>query len=501
MESSLEQRSTVTTNPRSLANFILPLILFWLAACIPQQEVGIKVEIASPTSTQEVVELTPLPTRQPYTPGELVDYTVQTGDTLPSLAAHFNSTEAEIRQANPIIPQDVTTLPPGMPMKIPIYYQPLYGSAYQIIPDSLFVNGPEVVSFDAAAFVNQTNGWLKDYSEYVGDKRRYGGELIDYVATNYSISPRVLLAVIEYQAGGLSQAAMPEGGYILGYRDDDQKKEFYPQLLWAAETLNQGYYGWRSGKMTEIDLADGRLERIDPWQNAATASFHYFFGKIMGGNAYDQAVYADGISKTYRELFGDPWTDIHPHIPGSLQQPALFFPFIPGHLWNFTGGPHTPWGEGQPWAALDFAPSGNEGGCAPTELYTTAVADGRIVRTGNALAVLDLDGDGDERTGWVIFYLHVANETLVPVGAYLKAGDALGKPSCEGGVATGTHVHIARKYNGEWMLASLPPVFNLEGWLAGDGQAAYQGTLTRKGEVVTASTQGNAGSSIQADLR
>lgn len=31
------------------------------------------------------------------------------------------------------------------------------------------------------------------------------------------------------------------------------------------------------------------------------------------------------------------------------------------------------------------------------------MADGVIARTGPAIAVLDLDGDGDERTGWVIF--------------------------------------------------------------------------------------------------
>ena len=36
---------------------------------------------------------------------------------------------------------------------------------------------------------------------------------------------------------------------------------------------------------------------------------------------------------------------------------------------------------------------------------------------------------------------------LVPV----QAGDPLGHPSCEGGNVTGTHVHLARKFNGEWI--------------------------------------------------
>ena len=68
-------------------------------------------------------EITPFPTRRAYEPGELVEYIAQTGDTLP-LATRFNTTESEIRKANPIIPDDAT-MPPGMPMQIPIYYRPL----------------------------------------------------------------------------------------------------------------------------------------------------------------------------------------------------------------------------------------------------------------------------------------------------------------------------------------------------------------------------------------
>jgi LysM repeat protein len=39
---------------------------------------------------------TPLPTRPSYKPGELVEYIAQDGDTLPALAARFNTTVDEI---------------------------------------------------------------------------------------------------------------------------------------------------------------------------------------------------------------------------------------------------------------------------------------------------------------------------------------------------------------------------------------------------------------------
>ena len=66
---------------------------------------------------------------------------------------------------------------------------------------------------------------------------------------------------------------------------------------------------------------------------------------------------------------------------------------------------------------------------------------------------------------------------------------------------TGTHVHIARKYNGEWILADGALAFNLEGWIAHNGTQAYQGTLTRGAETVTASENSDAYSVIRSDAR
>jgi hypothetical protein len=40
-------------------------------------------------------------------------------------------------------------------------------------------------------------------------------------------------------------------------------------------------------------------------------------------------------------------------------------------------------------------------------------------------------------------------------------------------------VHIARKYNGEWILAAGPLPFTLSGWVAEAGSKAYQGALVK----------------------
>ena len=91
------------------------------------------------------------------------------------------------------------------------------------------------------AFVDQQPGWLKNHVEYMGGENRRGGEIIQYVTMNYSISPRLLLAIAEYQMGALTQPNPPdpEDYYLLGMVDY-RKQGFYRQLAWAADLLNDG---------------------------------------------------------------------------------------------------------------------------------------------------------------------------------------------------------------------------------------------------------------------
>jgi murein DD-endopeptidase MepM/ murein hydrolase activator NlpD len=167
-------------------------------------------------------------------------------------------------------------------------------------------------------------------------------------------------------------------------------------------------------------------------------------------------------------------------------------PFVRNWLWSYTGGPHGAWEQDGAYAALDFAPGSVESGCVDSSTWVTASASGLVVRSGKGVVVVDLDGDGREQTGWVLVYLHVATDGKLPVGTWVDKDDQLGRPSCEGGISTGTHVHIARKYNGEWIPADGPLPFNLGGWVAQAGPEAYKGTLTRDGQTLTACTCTNA---------
>lgn len=459
-----------------------------LAACIPS-EPALPPPI-EPTATSQVAQgPTPIPIRTPFPPGEVFDYTAQVGDTLPALASHFNTSVEEILTANPDLPANATTLPPGFVIRVPAYYRPLTASAFHIVPDSEVIYGPGAVGFDLRSEVLRQPGFLKELDTFAYARQREAWQVVQVVSENYSLNPRLLLALLEYQTQALSLPfpAGEERTYPLGVRDPRYRGLFW-QLVWAAERLNNGYYGWRTGRLETIELADGLTLHLDPWQNAGTIALQNLFAGLYGEEDFQRAVGPLGFYQTYVDLWGDPFEREVEFIPGGLQQPPLALPFEPNVIWSFTGGPHPSWGSSLPYGALDFAPPASETGCAESALWATAPAAGVIVRSGQSIALLDLDGDGDERTGWTLFYYHLAKRDLITAGTKVEQGDFIGHPSCEGGRATGTHVHIARRYNGEWIPATGPLAYNLDGWIASGGDEPYQGELTKASKVVKACT-------------
>ena len=495
-------------------------LCFFLAACstpLPPSPPGQSLTSDPPTPTAVTTEVvttvvttdaTPLPTRGVISPGQPLPYVVQSGDTVIALAAHFNTTPAEVLAANPALPM-TTTLTPGQTIAVPAYYFPLGGPTFQIIPDGEFVYGPAVKDFDLAAYLDSQPGLLRHLSAYVAGKQRSSAETLRYVAEQYSINPKLFIALMEWRSRLLTQApprdsAAGDNPYGLA----DGPRGFYLQSLWAAEQLSLGYYGWRTGALTTLRFGDasrsapwgsGYQSRVDMYQNAGTVAVQYLLAQMLSYEEFEAAAGPAGFAATYYALWGNPFVvTTSVVIPGDLTQPELALPFASNQQWSLTGGPHPGWGSNLPWSALDIAPPAGETGCITTEKWVTAAAPGVVVRTNDNTLILDLDGDGYEQTGWVLFHFHMAAHDLVPAGTRVKQGDLLGHPSCEGGAATGTHVHLARRYNGEWLPAEgivdgvLP--FVIGGWTAQKGEAPYQGRLVRLGawvEACTCSTAAN----------
>lgn len=460
---------------------------------------GTPLPTAQPLLTLEVW---PTPTPDPPRASALdrqaeITHIIQRGDTLNALGARYGVSAVSIAQANGL---DVSTpLSIGKPLRIPLPAETARGPAFKIIPDSELVFGPAAGAFDVHAFAQSRGGLLARYTETVAGAYLDGGAgqtltgaaIVQMVSQRYSVNPRLLLALLEHHSGWVTNPAPGDATltYPLGFVAAG-REGLFRQLTFAANQLNAGYYRWRVGALEALVFDINTVKIIDPGLNAGTVAVQYFLAQTRRPADWERAVSAGGLALTYRQLFGNPFQRaVEPLLPPGLTQPVWQLPFEPGVVWAFTGGPHGGWDTGSAWGALDFAPPMATLGCGLSAEWVTAVADGVITRSEYGMVALDTDGDGNEGTGWVAFYLHVAAQDRVAVGAVVRAGDRLGHPSCEGGVSNGTHIHLARKYNGEWLPADggWPDIpFVLDDWVAGGLGREYDGTLTRAGVTLEA---------------
>jgi len=449
----------------------------------------ITVNIPSRSSNSSATTPTPdqphaLPTQRDF----LDQYTVQPGDTLGNIASEYGISLEALMQANGL--NETSVLMVGAVLDIPpVEVDPNPGSSFKLIPDSELVYGPASAQFDIGSFIDEQGGYLANYSQDVDGEYLSGTQIIARVSENYSVNPRLLLALLEYRSGWVTNATPQNVDYPLGFYDD-YYAGLYRQAAWTANNLNRGYYLWRVNAISTLPLSDGTYVPLDPTINAGTAGVQYFLSQFNNRPFWDYDVSELGFFETYTKLFGYPFDyGIPSLVPANLSQPSMQLPFEPGTTWSYTGGPHGGWDSGSAWSALDFAPPGEALGCVSSDAWVVAVANGWIVRAENGAVIQDLDNDGYEQTGWNILYMHVESRDRVQPNTYVYAGERIGHPSCEGGVSNGTHLHLARKYNGEWISADGNMPFNLEGWISSGNGIEYDGYLTR-GDIVFEALEG-----------
>ncbi|MFN8529623.1 MAG: LysM peptidoglycan-binding domain-containing protein [Anaerolineae bacterium] len=421
-------------------------------------------------------------------------YTVQPGDTLSGIALQFGVSVDSLQSLNQIANPDLVSV--GQVLQLPDNPTTETPST-QLIPDSRLVRGPGSPAFDTAAFINQQPGYITAATDDVGDQVLSSAQIVRRVSLEYSVDARLLLALLELKGQWLSNPNPTDDvkRYPLGAPASDlgfDRNGLYRQLSWAADRLNAGYYGWLENSVSIIGFDDGTRFRISSTLNAGTVGLQYMLSQYSDAATWNRRVGQGEFLSLYTRYFGDPFAQsVNPVVPANITQPILTLPFPSGEVWRFTGGPHGGWGDGSAWSAIDFAPPderpADSPSCFVSDYFATASADGVIARIDEGTVILDLDGDGDESTGWTLLYLHIAAQDRVELGAHIRVGDHIGRPSCEGGFSTGTHLHIARRYNGEWIPASCDacdrPVFVLGGWtVVGLPNQLYQGFLVRDGE-------------------
>jgi len=431
-------------------------------------------------------------------PGEYYYYAAQSGDTLDAIAKRFNVEPYEITSPEPLRPGFF--LSPGQQLAIPNTLNETL-PANLLLPDSEVVYSIATINFDVGEFIEKSGGYLRDYEETVDGDIVSGTDIVERVAIETSVNPMFLLAFLEHRSQWVT--SQPSGArpieYPIGFRVPGYKG-LYKELLLTSTHLSAGYYGWRTGNLTEIEFPDQSSARLNPTLNAGSVALLHLMALFYQPDMWKDVLYAENNFNTlYISLFGDPWSRAEkagPIFPVGLEQPTLELPFPPGERWSLTGGPHHSWNSGNPRGALDFSPVTREARCAVSKAWVTSSTAGIVVRAENNVVVIDVDGDGYEQSGWTIVYLHIADKEMVSTGTWLDADEPIGHPSCEGGRSTGTHVHIARKYNGEWLFSDSPLPFILSGWQVRVGERNYQGELIKGEKIIYSNPNGNQSSII-----
>ncbi len=425
-------------------------------------------------------------------------YLAMPGDTLQAVAKRFGVEPGQITSLDGLPGSGM--LIPGQVLVIPNELGEIRYSEI-LLPNSEVVNSPSARDFNIEEFILAAGGYLGEHRELVNGSWLTGAEIVTKVSLDNSINPRLLLALLELRSGWVygelvdtEQLDYPIGFYVPDYQG------LYYELVLTATHLGVGYYGWRSGEKTSLTFQDGSWLRLAPGLNPGTAALQTLLSKISDQEEWRTTLYGtQGVVELYATMFGDPWSwqaQYGTLLPESLAQPELLLPFSPGERWSFTGGPHRSWNAGSPRGALDFSPVTGEPACTISRAWVTASADGIITRASDNVVAIDLDGDGHEQTGWVLVYLHIVVDENALLGEYVAADAPLGHPSCERGNSTGTHVHLARKFNGEWIPAGGPLPFVLSGWEAQMGERNYQGSLHQGDRSISANPGGPSSSLI-----
>lgn len=500
-------------NSGKRALILLTLALFVLTSCnFPLTDI---TSIVRPYKTLDpaIFDTRPSATPSSLEPGEAVTstpappprvdetlyhiYPARSGDTLYVVASHFGVSPAAITSVEPLPSEGI--LPPGQYLVIPKTIDNQVRREV-ILPDSAVIDSPCAADFDISAYVKEAGGYLSTFSQLVAGERISGAEVVKRVADNQSVNPRLLLAIVEYRSGLVFGNYTPADIYHpLGF-NNEFFKGLYQELSLAARMINTGYYGWRYGEITTFTFSDQLSQRIAPNLNAGSVGVMYMFSQLYLSTGWEEQLLGmGGFMELYLSMFPDPMlcaAQVEPLLTDKITAPLLELPFAAGEVWAFTAGPHYSWVEGTPLGALDFAPNIKDAGCTISPLWARASAPGVVTRADNSVVMLTLEDESGAPTGWEVMYMHIAARDSVSLGAHLKTNDPIGHPSCEGGSSTGSHVHITRKYKGEWMSADGLFPFVLSGWTAIPGERIYLGRLVKDGQVVIARQGGNEESLI-----
>ncbi|MDF1500228.1 MAG: LamG domain-containing protein [Anaerolineales bacterium] len=356
------------------------------------------------------------------------------------------------------------------------------------ISDGQFVWGPNVGNFSIESFLGKRNSSLKPYAEVIEAWARY-----------YTINPRVLLAALELNYSLISET-----------NPDLDQETIYALIEESAADLSLAFYEHlytlgnrgkgnlqalaRGGQSFEFE--DGTQVEItwSPSSGSYAVAALHAKGNLKGNVPEVQAL---GGAEDFEAIFGyffpdtDPLDDSNNLEPDTLPPDDYFqFPFPLGASWRFSGA-HS-WSGGGSYpdrSSMDFSITWSNYPDPPYKNTVAAAPGEAYIRAPNSYySTIPCWVEIDHGGGWKTHYYHLVN-----LGASGEVGSksqnqligGIGEEICNGGFATGPHVHFALFYNGApYDLEGL----KLSGWTVHEGprdENAYNtGSIERDGTVL-----------------
>ncbi|MEL7433728.1 MAG: LysM peptidoglycan-binding domain-containing protein, partial [Chloroflexota bacterium] len=311
-----ENATNIITEPTST-----PIVV--VSTATPVQPASVSL---SPAPQQPLSNPTPNATAQP---AEIPSsHVVQPGDTLSGIASSYGVNLDTLLSVNELL--DPNLLEVGQVVNLPAIPEQ-FTPNFKILPDSRLVRAPGSASFDVASFIAQQPGYIRVATDTVDSTLDNGArfpqitssaEIVERVALEYSVDPRLLLAILEFRAGYLSNpqpAEFLQTRPLVTQATAPSVEGLYDQLSWAANELNRAYYGWKYRGLITLTFNDGTSQRFNPELNPATIAVQYLLSRDDTPPAvWQNEVGVGGLYSVYVQYFGDPFTNpVEPLVPAN----------------------------------------------------------------------------------------------------------------------------------------------------------------------------------------
>ncbi len=358
-----------------------------------------------------------------------------------------------------------------------------------LVADGQFVWGPNVGNFNIEAFLNRLDSPLAPYAKSIESWARY-----------YTINPRVVLALLESNYGfvsSLDPSTNPDTVHqIIEETSADLSLAFY-QHMYELGARRKGRAPLFAQNSQSFKFEDGTLAELT-W-SPSSASYALVAleskGRLLNPGLSAQAIGGIGDFKTAFGYFFpdtdplDSSNNLEPDTPPPDDYFQLPFPF--GATWTFSGVHSWSGGDAYPdRSSLDFSTPWTNYPDVPYKNTVAAAPGDKVILDPNP-AITDIPCwvEIDHGGGWSTHYYHLVNlGSSGPVGPASRNQliGGIGEETCNGGWASGPHVHFALFYNGApYDLEGL----KLSGWTIhagpGDENPYFSGSIERDGVTLS----------------